>query len=139
VIEKDLALPIDEKLFEHIMGKAQPFGLAVYEQDWICLTHQKMNATQDNVVHARQWMLAMDSAAVKRNLSIQLCMQYSRHVMQTLEMTAVTQARASTDYHATPDPTCKYNEPNPTCTQYNIGLTGLIYSAIGIAPCECHQ
>ena len=107
--------------------KAKPLGLKVYEQDWICLTSMKMNATQDNVVLARQWMLAMDRAAVAAGMTIQLCMQFSRHVLQSLEMTAVTNARASTDYHASPDPTCKYGSPNPTCTQYNVFLTGLIY------------
>jgi len=133
-IEKDLALPTDPALFKHIMKTAKPLGLKVYEQDWICLTHMKMNATQDNVHLARQWMLAMDAGAVAANMSIQLCMQYTRHVLQSLEMQSVTNARASTDYHAIPDPTCKYGEPNPTCTQYNVFLTGLIYSAVGIAP-----
>lgn len=132
VVEENLALPVDAALFKHIMGAAKPLGLKVYEQDWICLTHNKMNATQDNVDFARRWMLAMDEGAVASNMSIQLCMQYSRHVLQTLEMRAVTNARASTDYHAIPDPTCKYGQPNPTCTQYNIFLTGLIYSSIGM-------
>ena len=49
-------------------------------------------------------------------------------------MALCVHCRASTDYHAIPDPTCKYGAPNPTCTQYNIFLTGLVYSAIGIAP-----
>ena len=93
VKETDLALPIDAALFEHIMGRAKPLGLAVYEQDWICLTHMKMNATQDNVHLARQWFLAMDRAALSNNMTIQLCMMFSRHVLQTLEMDAVTNAR----------------------------------------------
>ena len=75
------------------MGRAKPLGLAVYEQDWICLTHMKMNATQDNVHLARQWFLAMDAAAQGSNMTIQLCMMFSRHVLQTLEMDAVTNAR----------------------------------------------
>jgi hypothetical protein len=132
VVEENLALPVDVGLFKDIMGAAKPLGLKVYEQDWICLTHNKMKATQDNAIFAHRWMLAMDEAAVASNMSIQLCMQYSRHVLQTLEMRAVTNARASTDYHAIPDPTCKYGQPNPTCTQYNIFLTGLIYSSIGM-------
>ena len=78
---------------KRIMGRAKPLGLAVYEQDWICLTHMKMNATQDNVHLARQWFLAMDAAAQKSNMTIQLCMMFSRHVLQTLEMDAVTNAR----------------------------------------------
>ena len=108
VVEEDLALPVEQALFDHIMGKAKPFGLKVYEQDWICLTHMKMQATQDNVLMAKQWMMAMDAAATKANISIQLCMMFTRHVLQTLELQgAVTNARASTDYHAIPDPTCK--------------------------------
>ena len=46
IIEKDLALPIDVALFNQIMAAAKPLGLSVYEQDWICLTHMKMNCTQ---------------------------------------------------------------------------------------------
>jgi len=127
-------LPQSEDFFTHIMSKAATIGLKEYEQDWICLTHMKMNATQDNVVKARTWMKSMDAAAHKLNMTVQLCMMYPRHVLQTLEMTSVTQARASTDYHPMTKTDCKFNDPNPTCTQYNIGLTSLFFSALGILP-----
>ena len=128
VVEENLALPVDVALFKHIMGAAKPLGLKVYEQDWICLTHNKMSATQDNIVFARRWMLAMDEGAVSSNTSIQLCMQYSRHVLQTLEMRAVTNARAA-QTTTIPDPTSTVSATQRT--QYNIFLTGLIYSSIG--------
>jgi hypothetical protein len=34
IVETNFSLPMDEKLFLYIMGKAQTWGMTVYEQDW---------------------------------------------------------------------------------------------------------
>ena len=134
ILEDMAALPQDKALYLEIMNKAKPLGLKVYEQDWMCLTHMRMRATQQDVHAAKRWLTAMDEGAKEANLTIQMCMQYSRHVLHTIEMDAVTQARASTDYHPVNQNGCKLGAPNPTCTQWNIGLTSLFYSALGIIP-----
>ena len=56
-------------------------------------------------------------------------MAYPRHVMQSVEIPAVTQVRASCDYHPGNTAGCSY----PYC-QWNIGTSSLLAHAVGIAP-----
>lgn len=46
----------------------------------------------------RQWLLQMGDAARSCGITIQYCMPLSRHLLQSIELPAVTQARASLDY-----------------------------------------
>jgi hypothetical protein len=34
IVESQFSLPMNEDLFLYIMGKAQTWGMVVYEQDW---------------------------------------------------------------------------------------------------------
>lgn len=40
----------------------------------------------------------MGNAAAKYNITLQYCMSLSRHVLQSLEIDAVTQVRVTNDY-----------------------------------------
>ncbi len=97
----DMALPVDEKLFEYIMIRAKKWGLAVYEQviisnigswllfrsncikqeskpqDWLITTYLTMNATRNDVFNARNWLLAMGNAAQRLGITIQVKSEYS--------------------------------------------------------------
>ena len=53
-----------------------------------------------NASAARTWLLQMGTAAARNDLTIQYCMSHCRHIMQSVEIPAVTNARASGDYHA---------------------------------------
>ena len=61
--EKDIALPIDQRMFEYIMGKAKRWGMAVYEQDWLITTYSNLECTQNNLTNAHTWLQAMGNAA----------------------------------------------------------------------------
>lgn len=67
-----MALPLDPRLFEYMLGKAKTWGLAVYEQDWLVTTFLTMNSTRNNVTNARDWLVAMGEASKKLNLTIQV-------------------------------------------------------------------
>ena len=41
------------------------------------------------------WYIQMGTAAAKNDLTIQYCMSHCRHIMQSVEIPAVTNARAS--------------------------------------------
>lgn len=56
-------------------------------------------------------------------------MAYPRHVMQTVEIPAVTQVRASCDYHPGNTDGCRF----PYC-QWNVGTSSLLAWAVGLAP-----
>ena len=43
--------------------------------------------------------MQMGEGAKKSNVAIQYCMEYARFILQTVEIDAVTQVRASDDYH----------------------------------------
>ena len=49
------------------------------------------------------------------------CMAWPRHVMQSVAIPAVTQSRASNDYH-------------PSSPQWNIGDTSILMHSVGLAP-----
>jgi hypothetical protein len=71
-IEADYALPLDEGLFTHIMSKAKTWGMVLYEQDWLVTTYMNMEATQNNVENARNWLVNMGNAAKALDLTIQV-------------------------------------------------------------------
>jgi hypothetical protein len=64
----------------------------------------------------------MGSAAERNHLTVQYCMSHCRHIMQSVEIPAVTNARASGDYHAGSD------QWSP------LGTTGIFAWAVAIAP-----
>jgi hypothetical protein len=74
-----------------------------------------------NVSAAATWLTQMNNGAVKSNVTIQYCMSHVRHILQSTELTQVTNARASGDYH-------------PGSNQWNIGTTAILAHAVGIAP-----
>jgi len=65
--------------------------------------------------------MQMDRGAAHANQTIQMCMSHVRHILQSVEMPTVTNARASGDYH-------------PGNGQWNTGTTSLLAHAVGIAP-----
>jgi hypothetical protein len=44
-----------------------------------------------------RWLAQMGSGALKAGVSIQYCMPYARHLLQSMESAAVTQVRRKTE------------------------------------------
>ena len=80
-----------------------------------------MNVTKSNVTAASDWLKAMADAATGLGITIQYCMPLPRHMLESTLHPAVTNARASGDYH-------------PGADNWQVGLSSLLYWAIGIAP-----
>ncbi len=51
-----------------------------------------------NITLGKIWLKQMADAALRHGITIQYCMSLSRHILQSLENTAVTQARVTNDY-----------------------------------------
>lgn len=117
----ELALPIDESMFTYIMTKAKKWGMTMYEQDWLITVYQGLHITQNNVTAAKTWLHAFGNAAQGLGLTIQYCMPLINHMLESTSIQAVTNARASGDYH-------------PGTDQWAIGLSSLFYYSIGIQP-----
>ena len=58
---------------------------------------------------------------MQQGLSIQYCMTYPRHVIQSAEIAAVTQMRVSEDY-------------TPGNSQWHIGITSMLAYALALSP-----
>ncbi len=64
-------------------------GLSLYEQDWLVTTYMEMNATQNNVDNARNWLLYMGNAASKLNLTIQVYLKLASLVLHIQSYSAL--------------------------------------------------
>lgn len=80
-----------------------------------------MNVTKSNVTAGSDWLQAMADAASELGVTIQYCMPLARHMLESTKHQAVTNARASGDYH-------------PGAGNFDVALSSLLYWAIGIAP-----
>merc|ERR1711933_319723 len=67
--------------------------------------------------------MQMGKAASNNHVNIQYCMALPRHALQSVEIPAVTQLRASNDY----GPTDRY-------WQWRVGRSSILIDAIGLAP-----
>jgi len=123
-----LALPIDKKMFAYIMGKAVAWGMTMYEQDWLSVTFTELNSTQANFTAAATWLNALGDAAADLNVTVQFCMALASMALHSTTMPAVTNARASGDYHASSFLPPAYTE------NWRVGLTSLLLDAVGLQP-----
>eukprot|EP01120_Amphizonella_sp_Union-15-10_P008061 TRINITY_DN2821_c0_g1_i1.p1 TRINITY_DN2821_c0_g1~~TRINITY_DN2821_c0_g1_i1.p1 ORF type:complete len:734 (+),score=155.15 TRINITY_DN2821_c0_g1_i1:26-2227(+) len=121
IIESPLAIPTDKAFWDYLLQTSKLWGLIVYEQDWLYNEFIGLKSTQENITLARDWLLNMGQAAADAGLTIQYCMPYPRHVLQSVELPAVTNFRASDDYH-------------PDNAQWKIGVSSIVAYALGLAP-----
>jgi hypothetical protein len=75
-----------------------------------------------NVTLGRMWLQQMNNAIDKQGITQQYCMSMVRHILQSVELPAVTQARASGDYHS------------DRTQQWKLGDSSILADAIGIYP-----
>ncbi|KAA0148739.1 hypothetical protein FNF29_06521 [Cafeteria roenbergensis] len=121
IVEERLAIPTEEQFWVDLFQNGTKWGLAVYEQDWLHNEFEELNATLTSATLGREWLLQMGRGAEAAEITIQYCMPYPRHVLQSVEVPAVTQSRASDDY-------------SPQNDQWSIGVSSLLYHALGLAP-----
>jgi hypothetical protein len=95
----DFAWPTEQRFWDDLMYNASKWGLFMYEQDWLYTEYDNMRYLNYNATAARTWLLQMGSAAARNHLTVQYCMSNPRHIMQSVEIPAVTNTRASDDYH----------------------------------------
>ncbi|XP_048245597.1 uncharacterized protein LOC124128193 [Haliotis rufescens] len=121
LVENDKALPIDQTFWDDLLSNGRKWGLMTYEQDWLNVEFAGVPSLTEDVYLAETWLNQMGRGAAKNGLTIQYCMANSRHILQGITLPAVTQARASDDYH-------------PGTQQWRIGVSSVFAWAIGIAP-----
>ncbi|CAK8679724.1 unnamed protein product [Clavelina lepadiformis] len=120
-VETEKSIPDDPNFWNYLIRSSKAWGLITYEQDWLDREFDEMTITHTNVSVARDWLIDMGKGAVASDVTIQYCMGLPRHMMQSAEIQAVTQARVSGDYH-------------PGNGQWKIGVTSMFAHALYIAP-----
>eukprot|EP01013_Petalomonas_cantuscygni_P008167 TRINITY_DN20876_c0_g1_i1.p1 TRINITY_DN20876_c0_g1~~TRINITY_DN20876_c0_g1_i1.p1 ORF type:complete len:853 (+),score=147.81 TRINITY_DN20876_c0_g1_i1:312-2561(+) len=93
------ALPLEERFWDDLIRNSTRWGLRVYEQDWLYTHFDKIVALNTNATLGMTWLRQMASACARHGVVIQYCMSDPRHILQATELPAVTNARASDDYH----------------------------------------
>jgi hypothetical protein len=71
----------------------------------------------------------MGHGAEASGATVQYCMSYARHLLQSVDIAAVSQFRASDDYGPGQSAECHF----PYCV-YDIGTTSILAWALGLAP-----
>ena len=125
----DYAVPTEQRLWDDLMRNKSAVGMAVYEQDWLENEFHSVTELLQSPTLARDWLVMMGRAADKVNAAVQYCMEHPRVLLQSLELSAVTQARASDDYKPNRVDACAW----PMCMWYQ-GTSALLLQAIGLAP-----
>jgi hypothetical protein len=117
-----LSLPTEYRFWKDLLQKSVDWGLVVYEQDWLNVQYERQSQAFTNATLMRMWLMEMGRAAQDCHVAIQYCMPLPRHILQSVEIPAVTQVRASGDYQA------------GLWMQWNIGITSLLYTALELRP-----
>jgi len=121
IIEEPFAIPLDYAFWDYLISTAVEWGLTVYEQDWLYNEFLGLNATLNSVSLARQWLLEMGHAAEANRVTIQYCMPFPRHALQSVEIPAVTQIRASDDHV-------------PGVQTWKLGTSSILAHALALSP-----
>ena len=118
----NIALPDDITFWQYLLSTSRThWNLWTYEQDWLLTESGRLQELQIDLNLGQTWLGQMGEAAKEQGLTIQYCMAWPRHVMQSVMIPVVTQTRASGDYH-------------PGNTQWRIGDSSILLHALGIAP-----
>jgi len=117
------ALPYDQEFWNYLMKSSRKWGLTTYEQDWLDVQFDKFLPLTNSATLGRTWLMQMGTAAANNGISIQYCMSHCRHMLASVEIPAVTQARASGDYAQS-----RYDQWS------QLGTTAMFAYALGVAP-----
>ena len=99
IVEAAHSVPTDARFWPDLFHNASAWGLRVYEQDWLGTEYSDTLALHSQIGLARQWLMQMGEGAWGANeIIIQYCGPQIRHLLQSVEIEAVQQSRASGDY-----------------------------------------
>ena len=124
-VQSNMSLPLTQSFWDFLFNQSiNDWKLQVYEQDWLYTQLNNLALLQQSSTAGRSWLKQMANAAQKFGITVQYCMPYTRHVMQSVECPAITQVRVSND-----------NVPGSTgLEQWKIGETSIVAFNLGLAP-----
>eukprot|EP00937_MAST-01D_sp_MAST-1D-sp2_P006546 g6546.t1 len=122
----NMAMPLEQRFWDDLLANATRWGLVNYEQDWLHNELEGVTRATTDVALARTWLLQMGAGAEKNGLTVQYCMAYPRHVLQSVEIPAVSHFRASGDYHG--------DSALNQGSQWHVGHSSIVAHALALGP-----
>ncbi|KAK3748935.1 hypothetical protein RRG08_059628 [Elysia crispata] len=104
-----------------VLGQNEPTKDKMNSQDWLNKQPDWSRALLSDLFLGRRWLMQMGEAAEKFGISIQYSTSYSRHILQSVVIPSVTQARVSSDYR-------------PGNDQSKSGITAMFVDALNLVP-----
>jgi len=111
---------ISMEFYKFLFERGKQWGMTNFEIDYQVTNYFWFGEFQNVAGSAREWLLGMGRAASLFNITIQYCMSLPRNFLQSVEIQAVTNIRASGDY--------LYPE------NYEFGPSSMLAFALGVAP-----
>ena len=119
--EGNIALPDDPQFWQDLLRNARDeWNLITYEQDWLLTSFGKVKELEMDLGLGKTWLGQMADAAMDLGITIQYCMSWPRHALQSVMLPAVTHMRVSEDYH-------------PGNENWNIGDSTMLAHTLGLA------
>ncbi|KAK6196065.1 hypothetical protein SNE40_001360 [Patella caerulea] len=115
------AIPTDEKFWDDIFNMSKSMGMKMMIQDDLIDQMMAVDELRSNLTLGRLWLMAMGKSAERNSIPIQYSNAWPSHILQSLEIPAVTQVRVSGNYMQQAD-------------QWKIGITSILVNALGLAP-----
>ena len=120
-----MAVPLSQDFWVWLLESAvRDWGLTTYEQDWLHNELEGVSVLLTNITLARQWLVEMGAGAAAAGVTVQLCMAYPRHALESVEMATATQIRASDDHMPGVD----------SQLQWHMGWSSMLAWSLGLAP-----
>ncbi|XP_062516980.1 uncharacterized protein LOC134192275 [Corticium candelabrum] len=109
------------QFYDYIMSQYSR-SMGAYEVDFLDFQFLLFLELQEQVDAAEIWMKGMTDAALKHNVSVQLCMELPSDLLQSVLFPAITNARASEDDFPTAG------------NRWDIAMTAMLMRALDIGP-----
>ena len=125
-IEHMYVVPLEQRFWDDLIANSTKWGMSTYEQDWLYNEFNNCSLLHESATQARTWLMQMGHACENNDVTVQYCMPYPRHALQSLEIKAVSQIRASNDYFSTENGTAPGN--------WNLGGSSILAYSLALRP-----
>ncbi len=93
-----MALPVERRFYDHLLGNARQWGIETFEQDWLTTQYWGVRWLRSGLDHADHWVKIMDDAAADSGRTMQICMAHGGFLMDAVNRRSWTTMRTSIDY-----------------------------------------
>lgn len=111
-------------------------GMVGFENDYLDYNYLSMPFLRRNYGAANKWLAGINTAALERDIPVQICMALPSDAMASVQFNSMTNVRSSTDYGINDDRDDSPVQPGGlfSDSNFNIGGSSLLAWALGLRP-----